>query len=194
LYTDLYNAWKSEKRTREPQSLPSDFYRKTENYLNGLEHEIESIDENSVTGRLTLKEKQMCDRLLRELKEIRMRKLLELAQKSEAVNETNLTEEEKEFVKEFAKSLQNLNQTEVEPKPAPLEEEKVELSVVRFLQDIPEIVGTDLRIYGPYKKEDVGSLPNHNARALVRQGAAKEVEIRGIAVRANNPDSSRHQQ
>ena len=193
MYTDLYNAWKSEISTREPQSLPSDFYRKTENYLDGLEHEIGSIDENSVTGRLTLKEKKMCDRLLRELKDIRMRKLLEFAQKGETANETNLTEEEKEFVKEFAKSLQILNQSEVESKPAPLEEEKVELSVVRFLQDIPEIVGTDLRIYGPYKKEDVGSLPNHNARALVRQGAAKEVEVRGIAIRANS-DSSRHQQ
>jgi len=54
------------------------------------------------------------------------------------------------------------------------------LSVVRFLQDIPEIVGTDLKIYGPFKKEDVGSLPNQNAYALVKQGAAKEIEVRNF--------------
>jgi len=53
--------------------------------------------------------------------------------------------------------------------------------VVRFLQDIPEIVGTDLRIYGPYKKEDVGSLPTRNAQALIKQGAAKPIDISGLS-------------
>jgi DNA replication factor GINS len=193
LYADLYNAWKSEISTRDPQALPSDFYRKSENYLDGLEREIGATDENSVTGRLALKEKKMCDRLFRELKDIRLRKLLEIAQKGETIDETNLTEEEKEFVKAFGKSMQNLSHAKVEAKPAPLEE-KVELSVVRFLQDIPEIVGTDMRIYGPYKKEDVGSIPNHNAQALVRQGAAKEIEVRHFANAAKIPDPARHQQ
>jgi DNA replication initiation complex subunit (GINS family) len=57
----------------------------------------------------------------------------------------------------------------------------MQLSVVRFLDNVPEIVGVDLRIYGPYKKEDVGSLPNENARALINQGLAKEVEVKHIA-------------
>jgi len=182
VYSDLYNAWKSEISTREPQSLPTDFYKKTETYLAGLKHETEAIDAHSVKGRLTFKEKEVGDRLLRELKEIRIRKLIELAQNDEMINETNLTEEEKGFVEDFNKSLENLNHAKAEltpVQPAPVEE-KVELSFVRFLQDIPEIVGTDLRIYGPYRKEDVGSLPSHNAQALVKQGAAKEIEVRGI--------------
>jgi DNA replication initiation complex subunit (GINS family) len=56
-----------------------------------------------------------------------------------------------------------------------------ELGIVRFLQNIPEIVGTDLRIYGPYNKEDVGSLPIENARALVKQGAAKPIDVKGLS-------------
>ena len=185
MYTDLYKAWKAEIGKREPQPLPGDFYQKTETYLGGLEQEIGSIDQHSVKGRLTIKEKKIGDRLLRELKEMRAQKLLETVRKGETINETDLTEEERRFVKDFEVSLQNLKQAEVKEKPAPVEE-TVELSVVRFLQDIPEIVGTDLRIYGPYKKEDVGSLPNDNARALVRQGAAREIEVRGIVKPGKN--------
>ena len=54
------------------------------------------------------------------------------------------------------------------------------MTVVRFLQDIPEIVGVDLKIYGPYKKEDVGSLPRENAHALIMQGAAMQIEVKGV--------------
>jgi DNA replication initiation complex subunit (GINS family) len=35
----------------------------------------------------------------------------------------------------------------------------------------------DLKIYGPYKKEDIGSLPKQNAQALIKQGAAKSIDI-----------------
>jgi DNA replication factor GINS len=178
LYNDLYKAWKSEKTTRETQPLPNDFYQRTEAYLSGLEQETASTDKHTAKGRLTLKEKEVASRLLRELKETRLRKLLALTRNREAINDANLTYEERKLVKDFDKSLQAFNQAlRVEAKrSAP--EETVELSVVRFLQDIPEIVGTDLRIYGPYKKEDVGSLPNQNAKALVKQGVARIIEVR----------------
>ena len=180
MYNDLYKAWKAEKTSRETQPLSNDFYQTTEVYLNGLEEENASIDEHTAKGRLTLREKEVASRLLRELKETRLRKLLALARNGEAINDANLTDEERKLVKEFGKSLRAFNESlRVETK-ASASEETAELSVVRFLQDIPEIVGTDLRIYGPYKKEDVGSLPNQNAKALVKQGVAREIEVRGI--------------
>ena len=49
--------------------------------------------------------------------------------------------------------------------------------VVRFLKDVPSIVGVDLKTYGPFKSEDVASLPIENARVLIRQGLAVEVEL-----------------
>ena len=181
MYNDLYKAWKAEISTLEPQSLSSDFYQRMESYLGGLEQETTSIDEHTVKGRLALREKEIVTRLLHELKQARTRKLLLLAQTGEAIDDANLTEEERGFVKEFDKSLQILSQSKIETKPLENEEETIELSVVRFLQDIPEIVGTDLKMYGPYKKEDIGSLPAQNAQALVKQGAAREIEVRGIS-------------
>jgi len=180
LYSDLYKAWKSEKTSQEPRALSSDFYTKTEAYLSGLEQETTSIDDRTVKGRIALREKEVITRLLRELKETRLRKLVGIIQNGGTINDANLTEEERKLLKEFDNSLQAFRHTKVETKPS-TPEEIVELSVVRFLQDIPEIVGTDLRIYGPYKKEDVGSLPDQNAKALIIQGVAKEIEVREVA-------------
>jgi DNA replication factor GINS len=179
LYNELYKAWKSEITSEETQPLPDDFYQRAEAYIGSTEQEPPT-DEQTVKGRLLLREKEIANRLLRELKDVRLRKLLALAQNGKAINDTNLTEEERKLAKDFDKSLQTFNRGKPEPKPT-ASVETVELSVLRFLQDIPEIVGTDLRIYGPYKKEDVGSLPNQNAMALIKQGAAKAIEVRGIA-------------
>jgi len=50
-----------------------------------------------------------------------------------------------------------------------------ELVLVRFLQDVPPIVGVDLKTYGPFRKEDVANLPKENAEALIKQGLAKAI-------------------
>jgi DNA replication factor GINS len=148
--------------------------------------ETASTDEHTAKGRLLLKEKEVVSRLLRELRETRVRKLLALARDREPLNDANLTVEEQRFLKDVNKSLQTFNQPMKAETEASDSEETPELCVVRFLQDIPEIVGTDLRIYGPYKKEDLGSLPNQNAKALVKQGVAKEIEVRGIPASTKN--------
>jgi DNA replication factor GINS len=194
LYNDLYKAWKSEKTSRETQPLPDDFYQKTEAYLSGLDREDASIDEHTAKGRLLLKEKEIATRLLRELKETRLRKLLAHAQNGETVDGVNLTEEERKLSKDIAGSIEAFEQCRALPSTPSAPEESVELCVVRFLEDIPEIVGTDLRIYGPYKKEDIGSLPTQNATALVKQGAAKQIEVRSIARSVKKSGIERQQQ
>jgi DNA replication factor GINS len=50
--------------------------------------------------------------------------------------------------------------------------------VVRLLKEIPEIVGADMKTYGPFKPEDVATVPKENAKTLIKQGLAVEVEIR----------------
>lgn len=46
---------------------------------------------------------------------------------------------------------------------------------VRFLQSIGEIVGPDLRIYGPYEEGSVGELPAELARVLFEKKQAENV-------------------
>ncbi|MBS7621824.1 hypothetical protein KEJ32_06920, partial [Candidatus Bathyarchaeota archaeon] len=47
--------------------------------------------------------------------------------------------------------------------------------VLRFLKDTPTIVGLDLKTYGPFKAEDVASLPVENAEMLVKRGLAQRI-------------------
>ena len=154
------------------------------------------MEAHTLQGRLTLKEKEAVTRLLRELKEARLQKLVSITKRQGDMDATCLTDEEKTLVKGIEDSMKAFGQGRSEPARTGdvASEEPIELSVVRFLQDIPEIVGTDLKIYGPYKKEDVGSLPNQNARALVMQGAAKEIEVRNFHKTAKEDGANRHQQ
>ena len=50
--------------------------------------------------------------------------------------------------------------------------------VVRFLTDTEAFVGGDMKVYGPFKREDVALIPAENAKILIRKGLAVEVETR----------------
>ncbi len=196
MYNELYRAWKSEKTSEKTQPLASDFYQRVQIYLNGLEQDSATLEAHSLQGRLNLKEQEIVTRLLKELKETRLQKLVNITKHRGDTDATGLTEEERALVKGIDDSLQTFEQgrNETAGTKNPTPEETIQLSVVRFLQDIPEIVGTDLKIYGPYKKEDVGSLPNQNAQALVKQGAAKEIEVGNFHINTKKDDANRHQQ
>ena len=50
-------------------------------------------------------------------------------------------------------------------------------ATLRFVKNIPAIMGADLKSYGPFIVEDVASLPVENARMLVKQGLAVMVDV-----------------
>lgn len=52
---------------------------------------------------------------------------------------------------------------------------KTKKIVIRFLKDVDEIVGADLEKYGPFKTEDIATVPYENAQALVAKNAATKV-------------------
>jgi len=45
------------------------------------------------------------------------------------------------------------------------------------VKNIPAIMGADMKSYGPFVVEDVASLPELNARILIKQGLAVLVEV-----------------
>ncbi len=180
MFNDLYKAWKTEKTSENAQPLPSHFYQRAAGYLKGLEDDSTTNDTRTIQGRLLLHEKEMARRLLEEIKETRLQKFVSSAKNGRPVVTDGLTEEEKTLVLEFSESISLFKENKgMNLGAAP--EEITKLSVVRFLNDVPEIVGVDLKIYGPYKKEDVGSLPNQNVQGLVKQGLAKEIDVKRIS-------------
>ena len=45
------------------------------------------------------------------------------------------------------------------------------------MKAIPAIVGVDMKTYGPFLAEDVGSVPVENAKGLIKRGLAEAVEV-----------------
>jgi len=180
MYDELHIAWKAEKSSQRLQPLPRDFYQRANRYFEELSHETSDTDPRALHGRLASREKEMAARLLGELRQARRTKIFQAAQSHSIINPTDLTEEENSLVEAIKEpeSISYLNQGTPPSSDKPTDAEK--FVVIRFLQDIPEIVGIDLRIYGPFKKEDVASVPSTNATALIGQGAAKVIEFKKV--------------
>ena len=54
---------------------------------------------------------------------------------------------------------------------------KTKSLVVRFLEEVDQIVGADLEKYGPFKSEDIATLPYENAQALIAKKIAMKVRL-----------------
>ncbi len=52
---------------------------------------------------------------------------------------------------------------------------KTKKIVIRFLNEVDEIVGADLEKYGPFKTEDIATIPYENAQALIAKNIATKV-------------------
>ena len=54
---------------------------------------------------------------------------------------------------------------------------KTRRMTVRFLKDVDEFVGADLDKYGPFKTEDLATIPHDNAQALISQELATKIRL-----------------
>jgi DNA replication initiation complex subunit (GINS family) len=61
----------------------------------------------------------------------------------------------------------------MEPSNSP--ETKKDQLLLRFVKDMPSIIGVDLKTHGPFMKEDIAVLPYENAESLIRQATAVEI-------------------
>ena len=180
MYKEVYETWKREKESRILQQLPKDFYRKVAEYIKKIREETRMLDTKTVKGRLIKTEFENVKKMLEEILRLRLEKILEMLKIGEDVPKSHLTSEEEEIFEEtfpiserFQKLIKDLTQGRISEVTSGEKSGKV---VIRFLKDIPAIVGVDLKTYGPFQAEDVASLPAENAKILIRQGLAIEVE------------------
>ena len=154
---------------------------------------------------LLVHEAQNVERMLKELLGARYRKIIKTVTKNQKLPSELLTAEEArmcETFADFAKAYQNfaddLMQGQIkqiaESDRAPLKVVvKTETapvpkrSTIRFLKNIPAIMGADMKSYGPFVAEDVASLPPQNAQILVKQGLAVLVEVSLILIFRHSP-------
>jgi DNA replication factor GINS len=180
LYDELFEAWRKEKENVEFQTLPSEFYLRLADYIKKIHEEKRMLDEKTIKGQLLQREEENVLKMTEELIQTRCEKLTHLIASGESVPSTNLTEEENTFCKE-ASSQADYQRTFVKNilQGRLLKEKKSKPKnqmIVRILQQIPQIMGTDMKTYGPFKPEDIATLPEENAKTLIKQKAATEIE------------------
>jgi DNA replication factor GINS len=154
------------------QELEPDFYKNISDFLGNLKKQEFDGVENKIKEAII----DMGIDLTSLLINIRLDKI------SESDNIQNLLDEEK-FILD-AKTEQK-ERTEmifsaiINGKSKFLESisqnHKTKTIVVRFLQEVDEIIGADLEKYGPFKTEDIATIPYENAQALIAKNIATKV-------------------
>jgi len=181
LYDELYDAWKRELENVELEKLLSDFYSRVADYLRRLKEEGRMLDKRTVKARLLKDEMQNVKRMAHELIQTRYRKLVKKAANGERITSGFLTVEEKKIhagVLPLAEAHYSLAENILRGHAQKVNvEQKHKNAVLRFLKNVPEIIGADMKTYGPFKIEDVASLPLDNSKILVKQGLAERVEV-----------------
>ena len=192
MYNELYAAWQREIDDPSLGGLPLDFYAKIAEYLRRIKEEDKVLDKKSVKMNLLEHESVNVERMLEGLLGARYRKIIKTVTKSQKLPSELLTVEEArmcetfaDFAKAYQKFAENLMQGQIAEsvKVATKVEANAEVtpthkrSTIRFLKNIPAIMGADMKSYGPFVAEDVASLPPQNAQILVKQGLAVLVEV-----------------
>lgn len=179
MYNELYEIWRQEIENAELEKLPADFYPRIAEYISRLKEEKRMLDKKTVKARLLKNEMRNVKLMLNDLIQARYKKLVENAASGQKAPPGSLTtEEEKTYgVSTFVEAHQNFMKSVLQGHVPKVDvDKKHRRTVLRFLSDVPAIIGADMEMYGPFKVEDVASLPIENARILVKQGLAGRVE------------------
>lgn len=182
MYNELYELWRKEKEyEKKIQWIPRDFYAKIASYIKKTREENRMLDKKTTKAKLMDIEFRNVKNMASELFELRCRKLWENVFSRETVTLNVLTEEEKKLYGKFLLLIEAYcafsndilrGRLSVIAKVV-----KPPMVVLRFVQEIPELVGSDLKTYGPFVPEDIATLPPENARVLIKQGIAVEVDM-----------------
>ncbi len=199
LYRVLYDAWRRERQRPDIQPLPEGFHQAIAGYIAQLREQSRAAEKTSVRGKLMDREREHAERMLDDLNHLRLVKLVTAELNGSPVEPLNLIVEEKRLQVEERRLLAAYTQGLKQPLPSrgqvveappvvtppsippaqpqrPRDAADRGFKVVRLTQPLPAIMGVDMKTYGPFKVEDVASLPAQNADNLIRKGIAKLVE------------------
>ena len=156
------------------QEIDVNFYREISDFIGNLKKQefdgVESKIKNSLI--------QMATDLTSLLIDIRLSKISKL----DEGDYENLLDEEKFILdseEEKKERTEMILSATINGKSKFLESlsqnHKTKTVVVRFLKEVDEILGADLERYGPFKIEDIATIPYDNAQALISKNIATKV-------------------
>ena len=180
----------SESNEIDINSLHATVLRETEsdsiqeispNFYRGLSDFIGNLKKQEFDG-IESKIKQSLIDMASELTSLLLHTRLEKTIGSDSIDFTNLLDEEKFILdaeEQKRERIEMILSATINGKSKFLESisqnHKTKTIVLRFLQEVDEIVGADLEKYGPFKPEDIATIPYENAQALITKKAATKI-------------------
>jgi DNA replication initiation complex subunit (GINS family) len=164
VYDELYAAWRFELENAALGGLPSNFYVRAADYLKHFNEETRLLDKKNLKSKLLERELERVKCMLQELIWTRYKKLVASISESKKLPSGLLTDEEESLCTgflSFAESYQKFADK--------LLEGQISTTVSNPV--------VDMKTYGPFMVEDVASVPVENAKILVKQGLAENVEL-----------------
>lgn len=156
------------------QEINPDFYRNLSDFIGDLKKQefdgVESKIKEAIIDTAT------------ELTSLLINIRLDKISKSDNIDFKNLLDEEKFILdaeEEQRERTEMILSATINGKSKFLESisqnHKTKTIVIRFLQEVDEIIGADLEKYGPFKTEDIATIPYENAQALISKNIATKV-------------------
>ena len=172
-------AWRIERGEEGPAKLPEELLQDIRKYIGGLKHQLRVSDRGTLTSELKEVFLETVTKIVRELFELRLKKLVEAAVEEKPLENligferriyprlVSLIKEYRDCVGELIEAVAYQNWERI---PSRYE-------LVCFLKDTPEFIGIDMESYGPFKARDIAALPSENARNLELAGVVRTIKV-----------------
>lgn len=180
MYSELLQVYEQEIEKEELTKIASDFYVRIADYIRRLKEEGRMLDKRTVKADLLKKEMQNVRRMIRVLIQVRYMKVVKKTERMENVSPEFLTSEEQEIcttISALSEKFHGLTDDILKGRAPRINiAQRHKRTILLFLKEVPSVIGSDMKTYGPFEIEDLASLPIENARIMVNQGSADKVE------------------
>ncbi len=172
----LHHLVQRESESDTLMELNPNFYRNLSDYFGNLKKQEFDGVENKIKDKLI----ELSTELTTILINIRLAKI----SSTNSQDHSNMLDEEKfifDSQEEKLERIEMIISSTINGKSKFLENltenHKTKKIVIRFLSDVDELVGSDLERYGPFKSEDIATIPYENAQALISKNVATKIRI-----------------
>jgi DNA replication factor GINS len=176
-FDDIKRAWTREKTSREPAKLSDDFYSSVAKHVAELKRELRHGER--LRQELLRAELREVVRMVQEIHLLRVLKTMDQITKGRLP--TSLLDRERYAFDEIKGALHKLHAELIAPvisgEAAISAKREITNEALIILTDMPQIIGDDLKQYGPFKSGEVAFLPKRSAQLLIKQKVARRIEV-----------------
>ena len=179
-YNEIYEALRKEKYSEQLQQINKNFVKEVSEYLKDRQNVADKKEDMfSDTIMKTKKQMENAIAIFKELILRRKKKLLNLAF---IARETGISKRDFENMLDFEKEMFDIivkGMEESAKKVADMingKQEKAKNTLILFKESVPEFLGMDGEMMGPFDKGEIANLPEEVSKILIDGGKAESVE------------------